>query len=266
MSAMPYAMRDSATMLRRDLRHAMRFPMMSVSGVMVPVFFLLMFVGVLGNTLRAGLGAAAPPGGNYVDYLVPGVILMTACSSAEVTAVLVSTDMTEGIIARFRTMAIARTSVLTGQVLGSLIRTVVSGVLVVAVAVGLGFRSSANPAEWLAALAVFALLTFSLTWLTVAFGLLAKTPAGANSLSLILVVLPFASSAFVPTASMPAGVRWFSENQPFTPIIQTLRGLLTGTHIGPDAAIAVAWCAGIAAVGYLWSRALYNRTRPTATS
>ena len=264
--ALRLAMRDSATMLRRDLNHARRFPMMSVSGVMVPVFFLLMFVGIMGNTLRAGLGAAAPAGGNYIDYLIPGIILMTACSGAEVTAVLVSTDMTEGIIARFRTMAIARTSVLTGQVLGSLIRTVISGVLVVAVGVGLGFRSGADPAEWLAALGVFALLTFSLTWLAVAFGLLAKTPAGANSLSLILVVLPFASSAFVPTGSMPSGVRWFSENQPFTPVIQTLRGLLTGTHIGDSAAIAVVWCVGITAVGYLWSRNLYNRTGPTVTS
>ena len=266
MSTLPFTMRDSATMLRRDLLHALRFPMMSLSGVMVPVFFLLVFVGLFGNTLRAGLGAAVPAGGRYIDYLLPGVILMTAGAGAEVTAVNVSTDMTEGIIARFRTMAITRSSVLTGTVLGSVIRTLTSGVVVVAVAVGLGFRSGSNPLEWLAALGVFALISLALTWLAVAFGLLAKTPAGANSLSLILVVLPFASSAFVPTGSMPAGVRWFTENQPFSPVIETLRGLMTGGHVGDSAVIAVAWCVGIAAVGYLWSRSLYDRTRATVNS
>jgi len=167
--------------------------------------------------------------------------------------------MTEGIIARFRTMAIARTSVLTGQVFGGLTRALASGVLVVAVALGLGFRPTATPVEWVAAAGVFAMITLALTWITVAFGLLAKTPAVANSLSLIIVVLPFISSAFVPTASMPAGVRWFAEHQPFTPVIETLRGLLTGTPIGTSAVAAVAWCAGLTLVGYLWSRALFDR-------
>ncbi len=186
---------------------------------------------------------------------------MTACSTAETTAVNVSTDLTEGIIARFRSMAITRTSVLTGQVLGGLIRTMCSGALVVAVALALGFKPTATVIEWLAATATFALLSVAVTWLTTAFGLLAKTPAGANSLSLLIVVLPFVSSAFVPTATMPAGVAWFAHNQPFTPIIQTLRGLLTGTPIGNDAVLAIAWCAGISALGFLWSRSLYNRNR-----
>jgi ABC-2 type transport system permease protein len=149
--------------------------------------------------------------------------------------------------------------VLTGQVLGGLIRSLISGVLVVAVAFALGFRPTATGAEWLATAGVFALITFALTWVTVAFGLLAKTPAGANSLSLIIVVLPFLSSAFVPTSSMPAGVRWFAENQPFTPVIQTLRGLLLGTPIGNSAVVAVAWCASIALLGYLWSGRLFAR-------
>jgi ABC-2 type transport system permease protein len=228
---------------------------------MVPILFLLLFAGVFSHALHAGIGAAVPPGGGYIDYLVPGIILMTACSTAETTAVNVSADMTEGIIARFRTMAITRTSVLIGQVLGGLIRTMFSGALVVAVALALGFKPTATVIEWLAATAMFALLSVAVTWLTTAFGLLAKTPAGANSLSLLVVVLPFVSSAFVPTATMPAGVAWFAHNQPFTPIIQTLRGLLTGTPIGNDAVLAVAWCAGICALGYLWARSLYNRNR-----
>jgi ABC-2 type transport system permease protein len=260
MNMLRYRMRDSATMLRRDIRHSLRYPMITISGVMVPVFFLLLFVGVFGSTLHAGLGTAIPLGGHYIDYLTPGIILMTACASAEATAVNVCTDMSEGIIARFRTMAIARTSVLTGQVLGSLIRTLISGALVVAAALALGFRPTATPVEWIAATGMFALITLALTWLTVAFGLLAKTPAGANSLSLILVVLPFVSSAFVPTGSMPAGVRWFAQNQPFTPVIETLRGLLTGTPIGDSALLAIAWSAGIAVLGYSWARALYARS------
>jgi len=259
MSTSTYALRDSATMLRRDIRHSLRYPIMSVSGLLVPVFLLLLFVGVFGNTLRAGLGTATPAGGRYIDYLAPGILVMTAGSSAAATAINVCIDMNEGIIARFRTMAITRTSVLTGQVLSSLIRTLFSGALVVAVALGLGFRPTATPLEWLAAAGVFAVLTLALTWLTIAFGLQAKTPAGANSLSLIPQFLPFISSAFVPTASMPIGVRWFAEYQPFTPIINTLRGLLTGTPIGNDAIVAVAWCVALAAVGYVWSRARYDR-------
>jgi ABC-2 type transport system permease protein len=156
-------------------------------------------------------------------------------------------------------MAITRTSVLIGQVLGSLTRTLISGVLVIAVAVGLGFRSSASPVEWLAVVGLFTGMTLALTWLAIGFGLTAKTPAGANSLSLIPQFLPFISSAFVPTASMPAGVRWFAENQPFTPIINTLRGLLTGTPIGDAWIVAVAWCVVLMAIGYVWSRARYDR-------
>jgi ABC-2 type transport system permease protein len=260
MTRLPYAIRDSATMLRRDFRHSLRYPAMTISGMMVPIVFLLLFVGVFGRTLRAGLGAASS-GPSYIDYLAPGIILMTVGAAAAATAVNVCSDMNEGIIARFRTMAISRASVLTGQVVGSLIRTLISGTLVVAVAFAVGFRPTATPVEWIAAIGLFSMLTLALTWLTVAFGLAAKTPAGANSLSLIPEFLPFVSSAFVPPDSMPAGVRWFAENQPFTPIIETLRGLLTGTPIGSNAILAVAWCAVIAAVGYLWARSLYDRQR-----
>src|ERR1700692_74542 len=254
MSASAYAVYDSATILRRALRHSLRYPMLAIGGLLVPVFLLLLFVGVFGSTLRAGLGSAAPAGGHYIDYLTPGILVITAGASAAATAINVCIDMNEGIVARFRTMAITRTSVLTGQVLGSLTRTVISAVLVIGIAVGLGFRSSASPLPWGAVAGLFAGLPLALTWLAIAFGLQAKTPAGANSLSLIPQFLPFISSAFVPTSSMPDGGRWFPENHPSTPIIDTLRGLLIGTPVGSTAIVAVAWCAGLALVGYLWSR------------
>jgi ABC-2 type transport system permease protein len=259
MSSMTLALRDSGTMLRRDLRHSVRFPMMTMSGIGVPVIFLLLFAGVFGRALHAGIAAQTASAGSYIDYLTPGILVMTAGFAAETTALKVCTDFRQGIIDRFRTMAIARTAVLTGQVAGSLARTMISGVLVVAVAVGLGFRSGASPAAWIAAAGVFAMLALALTWLTVAFGLMAKTPAGANGLSLLVAILPFVSSAFVPTATMPAGVRWFAQNEPFTPVIGTLRGLLTGGPIGHSAVLAAVWCAAIALGGYLWARALYNR-------
>lgn len=258
MTTLSYALRDSVTMLRRDFRHSLRYPAMTIGGIAVPVVFLLLFVGVFGHTLRAGLGVATS-GASYVDYLAPGIIVMTAGAAAAATAINVCMDMNEGIIARFRTMAITRASVLTGQVVGSLIRTFVSGALVMAVAFAVGFRATATPLEWIAATGLFAMVTLALTWLAVAFGLLAKTPAGANSMSLIPEFLPFISSAFVPPDTMPAGVRWFAENQPFTPIIETLRSLLTGTPIGNNAFLAAAWCAVIAAFGYLWARTLYDR-------
>jgi len=159
-------------------------------------------------------------------------------------------------------MAVARAAVLSGQVLGSLLRTLISGAFVVAVAFGLGLRPTATAVEWVAIAGVFAMVSLALTWVTVAFGLLAKTPAGANSLALILVVLPFVSNAFVPADSMPAGVRWFAAHQPFTPMIDTLRGLLTGTPIGGNAAVAVAWCAVLSLAGYLGARTRYDRLPP----
>jgi ABC-2 type transport system permease protein len=258
MSTLPYAVRDSITMLRRDFRHSLRYPAMTIGGIAVPVVFLLLFVGVFGHTLGAGLGHTTASA-SYVDYLTPGILVMTVGASAAGTAINVCMDMNEGIIARFRTMAITRTSVLTGQVVGSLIRTLFSGILVMAVALAVGFRPAATPLTWIAATGLFLLLTLALTWLAVAFGLLAKTPAGANSLSLIPEFLPFISSAFVPPDTMPAGVRWFAEYQPFTPIIETLRGLLMGTSMGANAFVAVAWCVAITAAGYLWARTRYDR-------
>ena len=257
MSTVSLAARDSATMLRRDVRHSLQAPAMLVSGMLVPIIFLLLFAGVFGHALTAGIGAGSAT--SYINFLAPGILVMTAGFAAEGTAINVCNDMAQGIIDRFRTMAISRSSVLTGQVTGSLIRTMISGAVVIGVALVLGFRPAAGPAAWIAAAGMFALLTIALTWLTVAFGLLAKNPAGANSLALVPAILPFVSSAFIPTAAMSGPVRWFAQNEPFTSIIDTLRGLLTGTGIGNSAIIAVAWCVGLTLASYFWARVLYNR-------
>jgi len=254
MSTLSFALRDSATMLRRDVRHSLRRLSITLSGgLLVPIIMLVLFVYVFGGAIGAGQGGA------YIDYLAPGIIIMTVVSGGATTAINLCIDMSEGIIARFRTMAIFRASVLTGQVLGSLIRTMISVCLVIGVALLMGFRPSAGPVAWIAALGVIALFTFALTWMSVVFGLVGKTPAGANSLSLIFQLLAFTSSAFVRPDSMSGGVRWFAEYQPFTPVIDTVRGLLLGTPIGNSAVLAVAWCVGLTLVGYLWARAVYNR-------
>ncbi|HLZ20658.1 MAG TPA: ABC transporter permease [Ktedonobacterales bacterium] len=259
MSNPAYALRDSATMLRRDFRHSLRNPAMTLSGLLTPTIMLALFNYVFGATMGAGLGGMAP-GGAYINYIAPAIFIMAVGSGCATTAVNLVMDMNEGIIARFRTMAIFRASVLTGQVLGSLIRTLISVVLVIGVALLMGFRPTAGPVAWIAALGLIALFTFAITWMGVVFGLIGKTPAGANSLSLIFqLLLPFTSSAFVRPDSMPAGMRWFAEYQPFTPVIDTLRGLLLGTPIGNSAVLAVGWCVVLTLVGYLWARAVYNR-------
>ncbi len=259
MSTLSYTLSDAATMLRRDVRHSLRNLMMTLSGLLTPIVTLVLFVYVFGGTLGAGLGGVAH-GGAYIDYVAPAIIIMTVGSGCATTAVNLCMDMTDGIIARFRTMAISRASVLTGQVVGSVIRTMISVGLVIGVALLMGFRPTTGPVAWIAAIGVIALFTLALTWMAVVFGLVGKTPAGANSLSLIFqLLLPFTSSAFVRPDSMPGGVRWFAEYQPFTPVIDTLRGLLLGAPIGDSAVLAVAWCAGLTLVGYLWARALFNR-------
>ena len=253
-----FAVRDTMTMLRRDAQHAKRNPMITISSMFTPLTMLLLFVGVFGGAMSKALGsgAAAIP---YIDYITPGVLLMAVGSSVASTAINATIDNNEGIIARFRTMAIARTSVLTGQVIGSVIRTLLAIVAVLAISLLLGFRTSAGPVQWLEALALVTMLAIAMTWLGMAFGLFAKSAAGANSLSLIPQFLPFVSSAFVPTNSMPAGVRWFAENEPYTPVIETLRGLLMGTPVGNHVFIAVAWCVVIGVVSHLWAQHLYNR-------
>jgi ABC-2 type transport system permease protein len=259
MSTLTYAVSDSTTMLRRQLRHMLRYLSMTLQLVGMPVVFLLLFVYVFGGTLGAGLGGASGGRAQYVQYVTPGILLMAVAAVAQGTAISVAMDMTEGIIARFRTMAIFRPSVLTGHVLGNMIQTMLSLAVVIGVALLIGFRSSAGPVEWVAAIGVLALITLALTWLSVALGMVTKTVEAASNLPMPLVFLPFLGSGFVPTDSMPAGLRWFAEYQPFTPVIETVRGLLLGTAIGNSAVIAIAWCAGITVVGYLWARKLYNR-------
>jgi ABC-2 type transport system permease protein len=258
MSSLTFAVRDSATMLRRDLRHSLRYPAMTLSGLGLPVIMLVLFNYVFGGTIGAGLGGAVH-GGAYINYLAPAILIMTVCSGCATTALNLCTDMSEGIITRFRTMAIFRASVLTGQVLAGLIQTMITVGVVLVIALLMGFRPTADPMAWVAVLGVIALFTFAVTWMGVAFGLVGKTPAGANSLSLIFQLLVYTSSAFVITASMPAGVRLFAEYQPLTPVIDTLRGLMLGTPIGGSAVLAAAWCAVLTLVGFLWARAVYNR-------
>jgi len=259
-----YALRDSSTMLRRNLRRMRRYPSMVFFMAGLPIVFLLLFVYVFGGTLGAGLGDAAGGRAEYLQYVVPGILLMCVASGSINTAVSVTMDMTEGIIARFRTMAISRTSVLTGHVIGSMIQTMMCLVLVLAVAVAIGYRPDTGPLQWLAALGLMALLNFALTWLSVAFGLISKGVETASNLPQPFVLLPFLGSGFVPTDSMPAGLRQFAEYQPFTPIIETLRGLLNGNVHQSDAIVSVAWCLAIALAGYLWAKKLYNREPRTA--
>jgi len=257
MMTLSSTLRDSVTMLRRDVRHSMRRISMTLSGLLTPTIMLVLFNYVFGGTIGAGIDGAAR--GAYINYLAPGIIIMTVGSGCATTAINLCMDMSEGIIARFRTMAISRASVLTGQVLGSVIRTLISASLVTGVALLMGFRPTAGPVAWIAALGVVALLTLAVTWMGVVFGLVGKTPAGANSLSLIFLLLAFTSSAFVSPDAMAGWVRWFAEYQPFTPAIDTVRGLLLGTPIGDSAVLAVAWCVGLTLVGYLLARAVYNR-------
>ncbi|MGH3243292.1 MAG: ABC transporter permease [Spirillospora sp.] len=255
-----HAWTDSATMLRRNLRHALRYPSLSLAGVMMPILIMLLFVGVFGNALGAGVGG--PADGDYVNYVAPGIILMAIASGCMTTSVSVSLDMTEGIVDRFRTMAIARVSLLTGHVVGSMIQTLVSTAAVIGVAVALGFRTGGGLLHWLAAMGLLVLLTFALTWVAVALGLLAKNPEGASNSPLIIQFMPFLGSAIVPPESMPAGVRWFAEYQPFTPVIEAVRGLLAGSPDGRDVVDSLAWCAVLAIGGYTYSKFLFNRKAP----
>jgi ABC-2 type transport system permease protein len=260
-TALTRTLTDSATMLRRNFLRQRRYPVTIMVAVGVPLVILFLFVFVFGETLGSGLGGPAIEGGRaaYLTYVVPGILLMVAPAAAQGAAIVVAMDMTEGIIARFRTMAISRAAVLTGHVVGGTLQTVIGIVVVAGVALALGFRPDAGPMELLAALGVLVTVTFALTWLAVALGVASKTVEGASNSPMPLMLLPFLGSAFVPTASLPSGMRWFAEHQPFTPFNETLRGLLTGTEIGSSAWISMAWCAGIALVGFLWARANYEK-------
>ncbi len=262
MTSLAYTLADSATMLRRNLKHQLRYPSLTLMLAGIPIVFLLLFVYVFGGQLGHGLGEhGTGDRGAYLSYVVPGILIMTVASAALGTAISVASDMTGGIIDRFRTMAIARAAVLTGHVIGSLLQTLGVLVIVDGVALAMGFRSSASALGWLAAAGVLALFALALIWLSAALGLAAKSVETASNTPMFLTLLPFLSSGFVPTASMPAGLRQFAEYEPFTPVTQAVRGLLTGGPVGGHAMAAVAWSVGIALASYFWSVRLYNRRR-----
>jgi ABC-2 type transport system permease protein len=259
MSTVSLAVRDSSTMLRRNLLHARRYPSLTLNLLLTPIMLLLLFVYIFGDTFSAGIGGE-PDRAAYLRYLVPGLLLMTIGSTVIGTAVSVCNDMTEGIIARFRTMAIHRPSVLVGHVAGSVLQSVASVILVGAVAVAIGFRSTdATALEWLAAVGLLALFALALTWIAVGMGLVSPNAEAASNNALPLILLPLLSSAFVPIGSMPGWFQPIAEYQPFTPAIETLRGLLLGTGIGHNGWLAVAWCLGLTVLGYFWSASTFHR-------
>jgi ABC-2 type transport system permease protein len=252
-------------MLRRNLRRLQRYPSMTLLLIGMPIVFLLLFVYVFGGQLSHGLDSPLAGGhtgrAGYLNYVTPGILLMTVAAAVQGTAIVVAMDMTGGIIDRFRTMAIARSAVLTGHVLASLIQALVGLGIVLGVAVALGFRPQAGVLDWLGAIGLLTLFSFALIWLATALGLAAKTVETASNTPMFLTLLPFLGSGFVVLATLPTGLEQFARYQPFTPVTETLRGLLTGTPIGANAAGAIAWSVGIALVSYLWARHLYTHRR-----
>ena len=259
MTSYAYVLSDSTTMLRRNLVHMRRYPTLILFIAGIPVVFLLLFVYVFGGTLGAGLGGATDGRDAYIAYVIPGILIMTVAGAAQGTAISIAMDMTEGIVARFRTMAISRASVLSGHVIGSIIQAGLALAIVIAVALLIGFRPTTGPISWVGAAGILALTAFAVIWVSVALGLSTRSVETASNLPMFLILLPFVGSGFVPTRTMPDALRWFADNQPFTPIIETLRGLLFGTPIGNSGVIAVAWCVAFSLAGFLWAQRLYER-------
>ncbi|MFD4646672.1 ABC transporter permease [Streptomyces sp. NPDC058441] len=259
MSSLTLAVRDSSTMLRRNLLHARRYPSLTLNLLLTPIMLLLLFVYIFGDVMSAGLGGGGADRSVYIAYIVPGLLLMTIGSTTIGTAVSVSNDMTEGIIARFRTMAIHRGSVLIGHVIGSVLQCIASVVLVGAVAVAIGFRSTnATALEWLAAFGLLVLFAMALTWIAVGMGLISPNAEAASNNAMPLILLPLLSSAFIPTDTMPGWFQPIAEYQPFTPAIETLRGLLLGSEIGNNGWLTITWSLGLTVLGYYWSKARFN--------
>ncbi|WP_406099064.1 ABC transporter permease [Streptomyces sp. NBC_01013] len=257
MNTLTLAARDSHTMLRRNLLHARRYPSLTLNLLLTPIMLLLLFVYIFGDVMSAGIGGTNRS--DYIAYIVPGLLLMTIGSTTIGTAVSVSNDMTEGIIARFRTMAIHRGSVLVGHVIGSVLQCITSVVLVGAVAVAIGFRSTnATTLEWLAAFGLLVLFATAFTWIAVGMGLISPNAEAASNNALPMILLPLLSSAFIPVDTMPGWFQPIAEYQPFTPAIETLRGLLLGTRIGHNGWLTLTWCLGLTVLGYLWATAKFN--------
>ncbi|WP_433824479.1 ABC transporter permease [Actinoplanes sp. CA-015351] len=241
----------SLVMLRRDFKHLTRNPTSLFNAVLMPIVMMLMFVYVFGDAFNVGV--------DYIDYATPGLILLAVCYGLGATATSVNVDMTKGIINRFKAMDVSRGAVLNGHVVASVLTNLIAIAALVAVAFLLGFDPSASALDWLGVLGVVLLLGVATSWLTVALGLAAKSPETAGLASVPLVMLPFFSSAIVPAELMGAGVRQFAEYQPFTPIIESLRGFLNGTPDTGALMAAVAWCIGIALVGYLWASRTFKK-------
>jgi ABC-2 type transport system permease protein len=244
-------MSNATTMLGRNFKHTIRNPVAVFNAVLFPIVLLLMFVYVIGGAFDIG--------GNYIDYATPGMIVLTICYGLSATALAVNSDMAKGIINRFKVMDISRSAVLSAHVAATMLRSLVAIAAIIGVAFALGFRPAATFLDWLGAIGLIVLVSFATSWITVALGLAAKTPESAGLVSVPLIMLPFLSSAIVPADTMGTGVRQFAEYQPFTPIIETLRGLLAGDPSASSAITAVAWCVGITLVGYLWSLATFKK-------
>lgn len=243
---------DTAALTGRSLRHILRSPDTIITTAVMPIAFLLLFVFVFGGAIDTG---DVP----YVNYLLPGILLITIASGIAYTSYRLFLDLQTGIFERFQSMPIARSSVLWAHVLTSLVANFISLAVVMVVALVIGFRSGAGVLAWLAVVAILALFTLALTWLAVIAGLSAKSVDGASAFSYPLIFLPFISSAFVPTDSMPGPVRWFAENQPVTSIVNSTRHLLMGQSVGIDLWIALAWCGGILVVAFILAMVVYRR-------
>lgn len=246
------SLRDTGVLFGRLMRHILRSPDTIITVAVTPIAIMLLFVYVLGGAIRT-------ESGNYVNYLLPGILLIAIASGIAYTALRLFTDVQSGLFARFHSMPVKRACVIWSHVLTSLVSNAISVVLIIIVALIIGFRPNADALAWLAVAGILALFTLALTWLAVIPGLTAKSVEGSSAFSYPLIFLPFISSAFVPTATMPAAVRAFAENQPVTSIVNALRSLLNAEPVGSDIWIALAWCAAITAVAYAFAMRAYKR-------
>jgi len=247
-----YFFKDMSVMFGRSMRHIFRSMDTIITVSITPIAIMLLFVYVFGGAIATGTE-------NYIDYLLPGIMLMTIGSGIAYVAYRLFTDKERGIFERFHSMPIARSTVLWGHVLTSLISNGISVVVIILVALLMGFRSSAGIFEWLAVFGILGIFTLALTWIAVIAGLAAKTPDGAGAFAYPIIFLPFISSAFVPTDTMPSAVRVFAENQPVTPIVEALRNLLANEPVGNDIWVALAWCLAIIVVAYIFAMRIYKK-------
>ena len=245
---------NTGVLTGRLMKHIWRSPDTIITVALTPIAMMLMFVYVFGGAVKMSMGADV----NYINYQLPGILLMAIASGIAYTAFRLFTDMQKGLFSRFNSMPISRSSVLWSHVLTSLVSNMLTVVIIILVALIMGFRSGAGILNWLAAAGILALYTLALTWIAVIPGLTAKSMEGASSFSYPLIFLPFLSSAFVPTETMPRAVRVFAENQPVTSIVETIRALLNSEHVGNDIWIALAWCVGIMVVAYLFAMKAYR--------